>query len=363
MSMHKNCSFIPLLIFFTIFVMLTGTACVPSTDMPGEPVILFHDSTSITRITQSFSLQSMELHPILSGANLLPVGWDPSGEWILFDGLGEAHASEVWICRSDGRDLQKVLDISDYPEINTFFSYKQEANRSMYSQWVSNSTIIVSNNSGKYFTYNFTSKEILQVYDKKLAIVSEPGQYWIDQKVQEETMSLVFLSGETYSIPREGYYPSPDGKQVVYLQQNGDENNLLIRRVDKEHGLMNSKEIALLSKDFRIPMWSPDGKFLLFVTNNSSESEPPMYGWCNVFSLGSAKIVYQERCDFGGGYISWLPYTNSDQIGMYTYENKFQVLAISTKEIFIIDGLNKASLPVGATRWIVDSQLITDEAP
>src|SRR5437773_8869818 len=69
---------------------------------------------------------------------------------------------------------------------------------------------------------------------------------------------------------------SPDGKQVVYMVGNADleknkiVSNLWIAPMDEKGG---PRQLTNASKSDRHPRWSPDGKYILFESSRSGDSQ------------------------------------------------------------------------------------------
>lgn len=319
--------------------------------------ILFIDITPDSRFTGIFNLTENEIEQISEDKELAVVGWSPSGSLILFDGLGINKTGQIWASKGDGTELKKIFEAKNYPSIQQYFSYDKYTNRSHKSYWLSENLIIINAN-GKIILFDLDKKEIKNVANGQINAISVDGGFWIAQEsIANPSVTIVFLSGKIFSIPQNAYHPSPDGKMVLYVQEQNGSRLLYAANVNEQKGLYGEKAIATLPSTASFPKWSPNSEYLLYPIPNSNENEPPFYGQCVIISVTNGQEVYNERCDYGGGFIAWSPNENSNEFGALTYDKEFIIYNIKTKDKKTLE-IFSLNLPAESTRQLVDWQMI-----
>lgn len=318
--------------------------------------VLLIDVAPDSRSTKIFDLTENESKQISEDPDLAVIGWSPLGSLILFDGLVN-KAGQIWASKGDGTALKKIFEAKDYPSIEQYFSYDKYTHRSHKSYWLSENLIIINANK-KIILFDLDKKEVRSVTNGQINYISIEGGFWIEEEtIANPNITLVFLSGERFSIPRNAYHPSPDGKKVLYVQEQNGNRLLYVANINKQKGLYGEKAIVTLPSTASFPKWSPSSEYLLYPIPNSNENEPPFYGLCVVISAADGQEVYNDRCDYGGGFLTWSPDENSNEFGALTYDKKFVIYNIKTKDKKTLD-IFSLDLPAESTRQLVDWQMI-----
>lgn len=303
-----------------------------------------------------YDLGDSQVSELEKNANFSPSGWSPSGKYLLLDGFREM-AGQVWISNSIGKEKNKVFDIKDFLDRLPSNSIITEPIL-LNSFWMTDSLIFIKNPYGTTFLFDVDKKEVGSVTNGQINYVSTNGGFWIEQEsIVNPSVTIVFLSGERFSIPRNTYHPSPDGKMVLYVQEQNGSRLLYVANVNKQKGLYGEKTIATLPSTASFPKWSPSSEYLLYPIPNNNESEPPFYGQCVVISAADGQEVYNDRCDYGGGFLAWSPDENSNEFGALTYDKEFIIYNIKTKDKKTLD-IFSLNLPAESTRQLVDWQMI-----
>lgn len=350
---------------FTLFIWLSTSCSAGKTEAPTLSSILYVDNV-ISRSGNEiighnniyiYDLENSQSSEVERNTNFSPSGWSPSGKYLLVDGFREM-AGQVWISNATGKEKSKVFDIKDFLDRLPPNSIITEQPLLLNSFWMTDTLIFIKNPYGTTFLFDLNKKEIINIINGQVTCVSYSGQFWIEQEsVLSPNASIVFLSGERFSIPPHVYHPSPDGKMVLYVQEQNGNRVLYAANANKQKGLFGEKAVTTLPSTASFPKWSPSSEYLLYPIPNNNESEPPFYGQCVVISATDGQEVYNERCDYGGGFIAWSPDGNLSEFGTLAYNKKFIIHNIKTKDIKTLD-IFSLNLPAESTRQLVDWQMI-----
>jgi len=304
-----------------------------------------------------YDLGDSQVSELEKNANFSPSGWSPSGKYLLLDGFREM-AGQVWISNAVGKEKSKVFDIKDFLDRLPPNSIITEQPILLNSFWMTDTLIFIKNPYGTTFLFDIDKKEVRSVIDGEVKYISPNGNFWTEIKDPfGKTIDIVFLTGERITLPFHHYMPSPDGKKVLYSELQGENWRVFTANIDKIRGISDETEIISLPNTTSGFLWSPNGKYLLYVMGNSEGVDPPFYGWCIVISATDGQEVYNERCDYGGGFLAWSPDENSSEFGTLTTDKKFVLYNIKTKDNKALD-IFSLNLPAESTRQLVDWQMI-----
>jgi hypothetical protein len=276
--------------------------------------------------------------------------WSPSGEKILLDGNGQNRYGQIWVSSSDGKNLMKVFDVKDYPDLTTFFPEKL-VGPAQNSFWLTNSIVLIQPEKGPIILYDIQQTQIIEVRDGAVAKnVSPSGEYWIEFRMGE--YFLKSLKDSPLSLSQYGFfyhYISMDGKIIAYTLARDNAYYLAMSNIDTDKGLLNEKLLtALLSNFFGPFRWSPDNKELLY-RNYDINSEQLK---CIVLDVLEQKETYNQPCESKTDVLLWSP--RSD--GFLTQPNLQQYF------FYRLDGSVQTLLEVpsgtSGTYQVVDWRLI-----
>lgn len=350
---------------FTFFIWLSTSCSAGKMEAPKLSSILYVDNV-ISRSGSEiighnniyiYDLESSQSKEIEKNANFSTSGWSPSGKYLLLDGFREM-AGQVWISTTTGKEKNKVFDIKDFLDHLPPNGIITEHPILLNSFWMTDALIFIKNPYGTTFLFDLNKKEIINVINGQVTYTSYSGQFWIEQEsVLSSNALIVFLSGERFSIPANVYHPSPDGKMVLYVKEQNGERLLYAANINKQKGLFEEKTVATLPSTASFPKWSPSSEYLLYPIPSNNKNEPPFYGQCVVIAVTDGQEVYNERCDYGSGFLAWSPDENSNEFGALTYNKEFIIYNIKTKDKKTLD-IFSLNLPAESTRQLLDWRMI-----
>lgn len=232
-------------------------------------------------------------------------GWSPSGEKILLDGNGQNKHGQIWVSSADGRDLTKVFDVKDYPDLTTFFPEKP-VGPAQDSFWLTEAIVLIQPEKGPIILYDVQQKQIIEVrYGAVLKNVSANGEYWIEFRTDKYFLKSIKNPPLQLSQYNFFYrYISTSGKNIAYTLTKDNTYYLTTSSIDTEKGIYNEELLTPLLSNFFGPFrWSKDDKKLLY-RNYDIGSEQLK---CIVLDVLKRKEIYNQPCESKTDVLLWSP--------------------------------------------------------
>lgn len=278
-------------------------------------------------------------------------GWSPSGEQILLDGNSHNKHGQIWISSKDGKDLIKVFDIKDYPDLTMFFPEKP-VGPAQDSFWLTHSIVLIQPEKGPIILYDIQQKQIIEVRNGAVVKnISPSGEYWVEFRLDEYFLIPLIKDSPPLQLSQYDFfyrYISNDGKNIAYALAKDNAYYLAMSNIDAQKGLYNEKLLSpLLSNYFGPFRWSPANKELLYRSYDVSSEQLK----CIVLDVLEQKEVYNQPCESKTDVLLWSP--RSD--GFLTQPNLRQYF------FYRLDGKVQTILEVpsntGGTYQVVDWRL------
>lgn len=280
-------------------------------------------------------------------------GWSPSGEKILFDGNSPTKHGQVWISSSDGKDLAKIFDVKNYPDLTMFFPEKP-VGPAQNSFWLTDSIVLIQPEKGSLILYDIQQKQIVEIRDGAvLKNVSPSGEYWIEFHLTTTKYFLMSMKSSPVELPKYNslayyaYHISPDSTKIAYAISKDNAYYLAISNIEINSGMHNERIVVGLPAIVRDFYWSPNGTELLYAYGAGNHQIR-----CVVIDIAKGKEIYNQFCESKTDVLLWSP--RSD--GFLTQPNLRQYF------FYWLDGSVQTLLEVppdtGGTYQVVDWRLI-----
>lgn len=231
------------------------------------------------------------------GKGLAAWHWSPSGKYLVFHTLSPLPR-QIWVSDFDGRNLHKVLDNQDYPELEI-----------KNFEWLSDELIIVNvvskaENSGLIYLFHVDTRLFERLRAGNFLRVSPNGNFWIQWTGRYE---LAGLDVKTIPLPDylNDYYFSTAEDEIAYSCAGKYRfSSLCVVEVNMLGFTNNHKvvENAFLNA-YGETLWSQDGRYIGFLYYSEEGNEIRF----RAIDVSSGKTVYDWAFSTKDTRIFWSP--------------------------------------------------------
>ncbi len=146
---------------------------------------------------------------------------------------------------------------------------------------------------------------------------------------------------------------SPDSKNIVYAMQqteNSNENDIYLMSLD---GAIDKKIVSNAANDFD-PQWSPDGKYILFLSDRYGTNDLWRIGIENGKTVGVPRLIKSNLGNRGD---------NTKILGITKNQSLYYETASSRKDIYLLNAVLTGNTTINASRRISDLKVMNNTHP
>ena len=245
-------------------------------------------------------------------------------------------------------------------------------NQEIFPMWAGKKIYFLSDCKGtmNLFCFNTTTEETKQLthfkeYDIKFPslgkenIVFENGGYIYKfnlQSKEAQKLHITIADDQIYSRPQRKDVSkqitsaalSPNGERIVFSAR-GD-----IYTVPAKHGITRNITLSSSAND-RNATWSPNGKYLAFISDRSGEFQ--LYIQIQDGSKPAIQLTNKDKTFLFN--VQWSP--DSKKLLWHDKKNRLQYIDIDTKKITLVE--QSPIRPIGDYSWSPDSKWIAFTRP
>ena len=254
-----------------------------------------------------------DLHPLFreqpDGASDLAGNWSKDGKYYFFTRCG-SNGCHVWFKRESRGFLQRgdtsPVQLTSGPTPVFFTGVRADGKGIFVSEWSSRGHVVGYDSVSRQFLpflSGLDADELDFSRDGKwMAYVSGPNRAVWRSRI-DGTESLQLTSSGSSATPRW----SPDGRQIVYVEQSGTYSKIMM--IPAEGGA--AKAACPENQDQVDPSWSPDGKKLIYARTTWPKSSSETFSLksmdissCQVSEIPGSDNLFSPRWSPDGRHIA-----------------------------------------------------------